>query len=113
MAVIAKVMSPTVTSDKSIIHVGTCSKRLLRNTSNSPSKNSGTRFSQNLLHKSARKEIGALSKIQKALPSRLTDGKAKRMAMALSTKPANPRLAKETNVRMDPAGIGARDSGST
>src|SRR5262245_64280140 len=113
MALIAKVMSPTVISDKAIIHVGTCSKRLLRKTSNSPSKNSGTKFNQNLLHKRDRKEMGALCKIQKAFPSRLTEGKAKRIAMALSTKPAKPRLAKETSVRMVPAGMGDRSSGST
>ena len=100
-------------SDSVIIQPGTLSIRLLQKINSSPKNSNGTKFNQNLLHNNARKEIGAVWRSQNALPSRLTAGKAKRIAMALSTKPAKPRLAKETMVRMVPAGIGERSRGRT
>jgi len=82
MAAMPKVIRQTVTRESAIIQSGTWSRRLLRNTSSSPSKSSGTKISQNLLHSKARREIGALCKIQKAFPSKLIAGKAKRTATA-------------------------------
>ena len=96
-----------------IIQPGTLSRRLLQNISTSPRIRSGMKFIQNLLHNNALNEIGAVWSSQKALPSKLTAGKAKRMAMALKTNPAKPKLAKETIVRMVPAGIGERSRGRT
>src|SRR5437016_14541125 len=98
MATMPNVIKRTVTSEIVIIHIGTRSRRLLRKTSNSPSSSNGTKLSQNLLHNRVRSEIGEVCRIQKAWPSRLNAGKAKRMATALSTKPASARLAKETTV---------------
>src|SRR5215471_8226714 len=113
MAVMPKVIKKTVIKDNTIIHDGTWSRRLLRNTSNSPRKSNGMKTIQNLLHTRARSETGALCKIQNARPSRLIAGKAKRTATALSTKPESARLAKETTVRRVPAGIGERSRGKT
>src|SRR5437016_14327130 len=98
MATMPNVIKRTVTSEIVIIHIGTRSRRLLRKTSNSPSSSNGTKLSQNLLHNRVRSEIGEVCRIQKAWPSRLTDGKAKRIATAMSRKPARARLAKQNKV---------------
>src|SRR5512145_460666 len=113
MATMPKVIKDMVISESAIIQDGTCSSRLLKKTSTTPSASSGPVISQNLLHNSARNEIGELCKIQKALPSKLIAGKAKRTATALKTNPASARLAKETTVRIVPAGMGERSSGRT
>src|SRR5687768_15558995 len=113
MAVMPIVIRQIVTIDNAIIQDGTWSSRLLKNISNSPRTKSGANTSQNLLHKTARSEIGALCIIQKALPSRLTAGKANRTATALKTNPASAKFAKETSVRSVPAGIGERSRGKT
>src|SRR5215510_3128912 len=105
MEVIPKVISKTVARESTIIHDGTCSSKLLRNTSNSPRINNGMRLSQSLLHSNVRREIGALCTIQNAFPSRLTAGKAKRTATALNTKPAKAKFAKETTVFKVAVGI--------
>src|SRR5687767_12898099 len=113
MAVMPKVIKKIEINDKVIIHGGTLSKRLLRKISNSPRQKSGMKFSQNLLQRSERRAMGEVCSSQNALPSRLTAGKAKRMAMALRTKPASAKLANETILRIVPAGIGERSSGRT
>src|SRR5918996_4410696 len=113
MALMPKVIMKTVTREIAIIHEGTRSKRLLKKTSNSPSRSNGTKFSQNLLHNRERSEMGDVCKIQKAFPSRLTAGKAKRMATALRTKPDKAKLTKETTVFNVAVGIGERSSGRT
>src|SRR5262245_53888491 len=113
MAVMPHVIIKTVTRDKVIIHDGTLSMRLLRKISNSPMQRSGMKLSQNLLQSSDRSAIGDVCSSQNDLPSRLIAGKAKRMAMALNTKPARARLANATRVRMVPAGMGERSRGST
>src|SRR5919198_3523857 len=105
------VIKKTVISEMVIIHEGTRSIRLLKKTNNSPSNHNGTKFSQNLLHNTARSEMGEVCRIQKAFPSRLTAGKAKRIETALSTKPASARLAKETTVLNVVVGRGERSSG--
>src|SRR6266540_1807504 len=99
MAAMPKVIKPMVIRERVIIHAG--------------KRSSGTKLSQNLLHNKARRDIGDVCRIQKALPSRLTAGKANRMAMALRTKPARAKLAKETIVRIVPAGMGERSNGKT
>src|SRR4029434_7925878 len=96
MAVIPNVIRKTVASESIIIQEGTCSSRLLRNTSSSPRINNGMRLSQSLPQSNVRREIGAVCRIQKAFPSRLTAGKAKRMATALNTKPAKAKFGDET-----------------
>src|SRR5574341_2088899 len=106
MALMPKVIRKMVARESVIIQGGTRSMRLLAKTSSAPRKSNGTKLSQNLLHSEAPSEIGAVCKIQNAFPSRLTAGKAKRTATALSTKPASARFAKETIRRMVPAGIG-------
>src|SRR4030095_13247078 len=95
IALTPKVMRKIVVTDKSITHDAVCSMRLLATTSNSPNKRSGNSVSQNLLHKTELSDIGAVCRSQKALPSRLTAGKAKRTATALNTNPASARLAKD------------------
>src|ERR687892_1047372 len=95
MAVMPKVIKKTVTREIVIIQGGTRSRRLLKKTSNSPSSSNGTKLSQNLLHKRERSEMGAVCKIQNDFPSRLTAGKTKRVAAALSTKTEPARLAEE------------------
>src|SRR3970282_465298 len=112
MALMPKVIRKIVASESSIIHGGTRSIRLLAKTSSSPSTSSGTKLSQNLRQSEARSEIGAVGKIQKAFPSKLTAGKAKRTATALRTKPARARLAKETIMRLVRWGIGAGTRGT-
>src|SRR5262245_40478396 len=113
MAVIPNVIRNTVARESIIIHKGTCSRRLLRNTSSSPRSNNGRRLSQSLLQSNVRREIGAVCRIQKAFPSRLTAGKAKRTATALNTKPAKAKFAKETTVFRVAVGSGERSSGRT
>src|SRR5262245_23857361 len=113
MAVIPNAIRKTVARESIIIHEGTCSSRLLRNTSRSPRINNGMRLSQSLLQTNVRREIGAVCRIQKAFPSRLTAGKAKRTATALNTKPAKAKLAKETTVFNVAVGNGERSSGKT
>src|SRR5512135_348187 len=113
MAAMPQVIRQTVINESAIIQGGTCSSRLLRNTRSTPKKSRGTAINQNLLHNNARSDTGAHCTIQKALPSKLIAGKAKRTATALKTKPASARLAKETTVRIVPAGIGERSSGRT
>src|SRR5262245_1223539 len=113
MAVIPNVISKTVARESIIIHDGTCSRRLPRNTSSSPRISNGMRLSQSLLHNNVRREIGAVCRIQNAFHSRLTAGKAKRTATALNTKQVKAKFAKETTVFKVAVGIGERSSGST
>ena len=60
MAAMPKVIKNIVMSDSAIIQPGTLSRRLLQNISTSPRNKSGMKFSQNLLHNNARKEMGAV-----------------------------------------------------
>src|SRR2546430_2525619 len=113
IAVIPQVIRKIVARESIIIHRGTCSSRLVRKTSSSPRINNGTKLSQSLLQSRVRREIGAVCRTQKAFPSRLTAGKANRIATALSTKPASAKFAKETTVFKVAVGSGERSSGRT
>src|ERR1043166_2300955 len=113
MAVMPKVIKKIVASDRTIIHDGTRSKRLLKKISSSPSKNSGMKFNQNLLQSTDLRPMGRVCRSQKDFPSKLIAGKAKRIAMEPRTNPPRPRLAKETNVLSGPPAIGERSSGRT